>query len=280
MCEKPSYGPLLISLSPSVPKSTEKRVEGELRTLFLRSLLAGGLTGCVVDAALFPLDTAKTRLQARRGLWQGRMYAGLQSELLASFPCAATFWATYNTAKWVLADRLSGASLHLSSACLGSVVMSLVRAPFEVIKQQLQVGQHHTTSSALFSILTRKGFLGLFAGLDSLIFRDLPFDAIQFLIYEHLRSENSNFISHLIHGAVAGGCAALLTCPVDVAKTRLMTQTQVEYSGVVQAVVRIYEAEGVTGLWRGCGVRLLYTSLGGLLMFGTFEVLTPLLQQF
>jgi len=291
MCEKPTFNPLLIDyddLPPPASKSTrpglksaaEKPAEEELRTLLLRSLLAGGLAGCVVDAALFPLDTAKTRLQARRGLWQGRLYAGLQSEMLASFPCAATFWATYNTAKWALADRLSGASLHLTSACLGSVAMSLVRAPFEVVKQQLQVGHHCNSSSALLSILTRRGLFGLFAGLDSLILRELPFDAIQFLIYEHLRSEDSGLASHLLHGAVAGGCAAFLTCPIDVVKTRLMTQTQVEYSGVVNALGQIYRTEGVAGLWRGCGVRLLYTSLGGLLMFGTFEMLTPLLQQF
>ena len=32
------------------------------------------------------------------------------------------------------------------------------------------------------------------------------------------------FESHLVHGAIAGAIASFLTTPIDVAKTRLMTQ--------------------------------------------------------
>ena len=51
---------------------------------------AGGMAGCAVDTALFPLDTLKTRLQSpdgfkRSGGFRG-VYSGLGPAVLGSAP--------------------------------------------------------------------------------------------------------------------------------------------------------------------------------------------------
>jgi solute carrier family 25 S-adenosylmethionine transporter 26 len=256
----------------------------ELHSIFLTSLIAGGLAGCAVDFVLFPLDSFKTRVQAviqgKKVTWKSP-YKGLTASLASSFPCAATFWATYTTMKRVV--DLSGiepfpAFKHLISAACSSVTTSMVRTPFEVIKQQLQMGMHANPMDALFKIAGKEGISGLWRGAKSLIMREIPFDAIQFLIYEYLKHEDYggselSLLTNIRNGAIAGCIAAFVTTPIDVAKTRLMVNVE----GGVQKDVRqtltdIYAREGISGLWRGWKPRCLFTTVGGMLFFGTYEL--------
>ena len=261
-------------------------------TLLFSSIIAGGLAGCAVDFALFPVDALKTRLQRGPSAKVSfeNMYAGLSASMAASFPAAATFWATYNIAKFFL--EASGVDLappvkHILSAACGSVTTSLVRNPFEVVKQQMQVGQHKSAREAPFAIIKQQGIAGLWIGVGSLICREIPFDGIQFVIYEFLKSVDYGtasttigMFSHFLHGAIAGGTAAFVTTPIDVAKTRMMTQYNKEkimYTSLPQTIGLIFRSEGLTALWQGWTVRVLFTTVGGVMFFGTFEFVSPLI---
>ena len=236
----------------------------------------------MVDIALFPLDSIKTRVQAdSKGhyLSTSHPYSGLLSSTLASFPCAATFWATYCTVKRLLRSEgteTHPAAVHVAAAVAGGTTSSVVRAPFEIVKQQMQLRLHENNRQAVRAIVRAHGALGLFTGLSSLIGREVPFDVLEFLLYEYLKysdygGEERSLWTHLLHGAVAGGCAALATNPVDVVKTRIMTQSGRVYRGLFQSLRLIYRTEGAAVLWAGWQCRLLYTSIGGTLFFGTFE---------
>ena len=62
--------------------------------------------------------------------------------------------------------------------------------------------------------------------------RDLPFSALQFAFYEEFQKwaklyKNSRDIGiplEIITGGAAGGLAGVITCPLDVVKTRIQTQ--------------------------------------------------------
>ena len=60
------------------------------------NLAAGAIAGCVVEAALYPLDTIKTRLQAMRhgGGIKALLQAGGGKALYAGIKCAATLVIT------------------------------------------------------------------------------------------------------------------------------------------------------------------------------------------
>jgi solute carrier family 25 (mitochondrial S-adenosylmethionine transporter), member 26 len=76
-------------------------------------------------------------------------------------------------------------------------------------------------------------------------------------------------------GSIAGGVAAAITTPLDVVKTRLMTQTNTaqaeRYTGVVHALKQIMREEGARALFAGIGPRVAWISVGGAIFIGSFE---------
>jgi hypothetical protein len=72
----------------------------------------------------------------------------------------------------------------------------------------------------------------MFSGYKATIFRDLPFSALQFAFYEQERKLAKDWIGHrdiglaleILTATTAGGMAGVLTCPLDVVKTRIQTQ--------------------------------------------------------
>jgi solute carrier family 25 S-adenosylmethionine transporter 26 len=76
-------------------------------------------------------------------------------------------------------------------------------------------------------------------------------------------------------GSVAGGIAAACTTPLDVVKTRLMTQTHTaaadRYTGVADALRRIHATEGTGALFSGIGPRMLWIGIGGAIFIGSYE---------
>jgi hypothetical protein len=92
------------------------------------------------------------------------------------------------------------------------------------------------TAHAARTIIQQEGFWALFYGYKATIFRDLPFSALQFTFYEQAqtwarhwkRSRDIGLPLELLTGAAAGGLAGVITCPLDVVKTRI--QTQVNHS--------------------------------------------------
>ena len=141
----------------------------------------GGLSGICVDLLLFPLDTLKTRLQMRAPaalppFSVRAFYRGLLSSMLSSFPCAAAFWLVYKSSEAYLRrdgpDGAARASLSYSLApmaasTLAETLVCAIRNPFDVVKQQLQAGQHASTLDALRANLRAGGLRGLYVGFPS-----------------------------------------------------------------------------------------------------------------
>lgn len=116
--------------------------------------------------------------------------------------------------------------------------------PSEVLKTRLQLqGRYNNpffrsgynyrgTADAVRTIVAREGFQALFHGYKATLFRDMPFSALQFMFYEQAQkwarkwkdSRDIGWQLEMLTGAVAGGLAGTITCPLDVVKTRLQTQ--------------------------------------------------------
>jgi hypothetical protein len=91
---------------------------------------------------------------------------------------------------------------------------------------------YKSTSHAARTIVRQEGFFALYYGYKATIFRDLPFSALQFAFYEQAqkwarqwkKSREIGLPLELLTGAAAGGLAGVITCPLDVVKTRIQTQ--------------------------------------------------------
>jgi solute carrier family 25 (mitochondrial S-adenosylmethionine transporter), member 26 len=80
---------------------------------------------------------------------------------------------------------------------------------------------------------------------------------------------------NMVLGFVCGGFSAAVTTPLDVARTRLMTQTKTaaskRYSGVLSALIGTFREEGARALFSGVKPRVAWISLGGAIFMGSFE---------
>lgn len=255
-----------------------------LRTLF-EGFIAGGTAGVVVETALYPIDTIKTRLQAARGGGQiilKGLYSGLAGNLAGVLPASALFIGVYEPAKKKLLKMFPedlSALAHLAAGACGGLAASLIRVPTEVVKQRMQTGQFASAPNAVRLIVASEGFKGLYAGYGSFLLRDLPFDAMQFCIYEQLRigyklaaKRELNDPENAIIGAFAGAVTGAITTPLDVIKTRLMIQgSGNQYKGIVDCVQTIIREEGPPALIKGIGPRVLWIGIGGSIFFGVLE---------
>jgi solute carrier family 25 S-adenosylmethionine transporter 26 len=73
-------------------------------------------------------------------------------------------------------------------------------------------------------------------------------------------------------GAFAGGFTGIVTTPLDVLKTRLMTQgASGRYKNLVDATIQIARQEGMGAFMSGWQPRLMWISLGGFVFFPVLE---------
>ncbi|NWQ61397.1 SAMC protein, partial [Neopipo cinnamomea] len=257
-------------------------------------LKAGGVAGVCVDLILFPLDTVKTRLQSPQGFRKAGgfrgIYAGVPSTAIGSFPNAAAFFITYENVKSLLphgsSSYLSPAT-HMVAASLGEVVACLIRVPSEVIKQRAQVSPSSSTLRILSHTLYHEGVQGLYRGYKSTVLREIPFSLVQFPLWESSKDLWSWKQGHVVDswqsavcGAFAGGFAAVVTTPLDVAKTRIMLAkagSRNASGNVLTALGGIWRTQGLSGLFAGVVPRMAAISLGGFIFLGTYEKTRQLL---
>lgn len=127
----------------------------------------------------------------------------------------------------------------------------------------------------------------LLQGYGSFLLRDLPFDALQFCMYEQLRMgyklaarRDLTDPENAVIGAFAGALTGAITTPLDVIKTRLMVQgSGNQYKGIVDCVQTIVREEGSSALLKGIGPRVLWIGIGGSIFFGVLERTKRLLEQ-
>ncbi|KAK3009567.1 hypothetical protein RJ639_013544, partial [Escallonia herrerae] len=284
----------------SISKQQEKTFDF-VRFMY-EGAVAGAAAGVVAEAVLYPLDTIKTRLQSVRGggeiILKG-LYSGLVGNLAGVIPASAVFIGVYEPMKQKLLksfpENLS-ALAHLTAGAVGGAASSIVRVPTET-------GQFASAPDAARLIVAKEGFKGLYAGYSSFLLRDLPFDAIQFCMYEQLRvgyklaaKRDLNDHENAIIGAFAGAITGAITTPLDVVKTRLMVQgSENQYKGIFHCVGTIMREEGPPAFFKielvyccashdvaprvlrevtmdkGIGPRVVWIGIGGSIFFGVLE---------
>jgi hypothetical protein len=120
--------------------------------------------------------------------------------------------------------------------------------PSEVLKTRLQLQgrynnpffysgyNYRSTLDAFRTIVRQEGFAALFSGYKATLFRDLPFSALQFAFYEQEQKYAKDWVGNrdiglaleILTATTAGGMAGIITCPLDVVKTRMQTQLNPE----------------------------------------------------
>ena len=114
-------------------------------------------------------------------------------------------------------------------------------SPWDAVKTLLSATSHQTSSVGKFG-----GVGALWTGYHTILAREIPFSILQYPLYEGLkrlmisRSAKSSSSDEKTNtppmwqlclcGSLAGGVAAAMTTPLDVVKTRTMTQNMARSS--------------------------------------------------
>ena len=172
--------------------------------------------------------------------------------------------------------------------------MQVFTNPLEIVKIRLQVqGELAKKSDAVprrtaMWIVRNLGIVGLYKGVTACLLRDVPFSAIYFPTYNHLKrdmfgesqTKKLGVLQLLTAGAIAGMPAAYLTTPCDVIKTRLQVEARkgdATYNGLVDCAKKVYKDEGPKAFFKGGPARILRSSPQFGFTLAAYEVLSNLL---
>lgn len=264
-------------------------------------VMAGAAAGIMEHCVMYPVDSIKTRLQSlrphpkasysgvsdafrkisqREGVF--RPLRGINVVALGAGPSHALYFSSYEMSKRLLGSHVD--SSHVVTACSGAIATLFhdgLMNPCEVIKQRLQV--YDSPYKGVFNcanhILRTEGITAFYRSFTTQLTMNIPFHCVHFLTYEFMRESLNpeggyNPKAHLWAGAAAGGIAAAVTNPLDVAKTLLNTQEKgvvleasikkshakkrLVVTGMFNALRTIHMLRGFKGYFRGMQARVIY----------------------
>ena len=199
------------------------------------------------------------------------------------------------------------------SSAGAELVSCAILTPAEVLKQNAQVvlkdgkGKRGSPTLEVLKVFRRRP-TKLWRGYTALAARNLPFTALQFPVFEHLKQyfiakreqrrdgkpidgifERASITA--MSASIAGSGAAWITTPIDVVKTRIMLAAGDESpkpasekssggEGHANKAVRksgwlvgrdVLRNEGLRGLFRGALLRSVWTAMGSGLYLGCYE---------
>jgi solute carrier family 25 iron transporter 28/37 len=259
--------------------------------------LAGALAGIAEHCAMYPVDSIKTRMQVIQTATRPQMLAtasatgpvimggstqfrttsrnlwrGVNSVVMGSGPAHALHFGTYEACKDLFGGNAEGHhffSTAAAGAC-ATLTHDTFMNPFDVVKQRMQLGDSTFASvrECARHVYTKEGLKAFYISLPTTLTMSIPFQSIQFAIYEYFRkvlNPNGQYDpkTHAIAGGLAGAFASSVTTPLDVVKTLLQTRGQNSdprirnASGLLDAAEIIKERYGLRGFFRGFKPRVL-----------------------
>lgn len=261
----------------------------------------GSVAGAFGATVVYPIDLVKTRMQNQRTATPGQqllyknsidcftkvisregfkgLYSGLGPQLIGVAPEKAIKLTVNDLVRGKLTGKdgklAVGGEVFAGGMAGGCQVV--FTNPLEIVKIRLQVQGEIAKSmenaprrSALW-IIRNLGLVGLYKGASACLLRDVPFSAIYFPAYAHLKkdyfgegpSKQLNIGQLLLAGAIAGIPAAYLTTPCDVIKTRLQVEArkgQTSYNGLMHCAKTVFKEEGFKAFFKGGPARVLRSS--------------------
>ncbi|XP_045108907.1 solute carrier family 25 member 45-like isoform X3 [Portunus trituberculatus] len=248
---------------------------------FWCDFVAGWLGGCAGLVVGHPLDTIKVRQQTLRKVsvlggitntfrYEGvrGFYKGMGFPLLATGTLNALFFGVYaNTLRLISPgkDKPTYAQIFVSG-CAGGLAQLVVACPVDLVKIKMQmqmgvaegkwgktIGHAYAGPMSCLKDLYRKGGIrGCYAGLGSMVVRDVVASAIYVTVYEATVTKSSA-LSNVFWGGVAGVLSWASILPLDVVKSRLQADnpTNPQYKGTVDCLIKSYKADGLSVFGRG-----------------------------
>ncbi|KAL0091801.1 mitochondrial carrier domain-containing protein [Phycomyces blakesleeanus] len=221
----------------------------------------------------------------------GSLFKGVLSPVVGLAGLNAILFVSYGTILRYF-ERQHGLDTHEASlseiyiaGCGAGIASFFFSTPTDLVKIQAQMSRiPKSTWDVAKTIYSNNGVLGFYQGGFATIVRDAPSYGLYFLVYEGTKrllevestgdaAGGSNAMKILLAGGLAGAVSWTSIYPLDVIKSRLQMQVQVQsqcvdknslvedsrlnprldrpYSSFRDCLVRSYKAEGLRVFFRG-----------------------------
>ncbi|KAK8066446.1 hypothetical protein PG997_013193 [Apiospora hydei] len=296
--------------------ATQNAVHNVLASAY--NFMLGSAAGAFGAFMVYPIDLVKTRMQNQRGADPGQrlyknsidcfrkvitnegfrgLYSGVLPQLVGVAPEKAIKLTVNDLVRGYFSDKKTG-NINVWAEILAGgsagACQVVFTNPLEIVKIRLQVQGEVVKEangagkrSAMW-IVKNLGLAGLYKGASACLLRDVPFSAIYFPTYSHLKrdffgespTKKLGVLQLLTAGAIAGMPAAYLTTPCDVIKTRLQVEARkgdTSYTGLRHAATTIMKEEGFQAFFKGGPARILRSSPQFGFTLAAYEVLQSVL---
>ncbi|EDO34326.1 predicted protein [Nematostella vectensis] len=228
------------------------------------------------------------REEGVRGLYRGIFPALLRQAIYSSTrlgayePIKNLLGATDSTSAALWKKIVAG----VSSGVIGSAIATptdLVKIRFQAVK----IGEtipYKNMFHAFYKIAKKEGFLGLWTGMKPTVKRAACISGTQIPTYDHtkhllLNAElmREGVALHLASALVAGFVATCVASPVDIVRTRFMTQPKdtkgrpLVYQGTLDCIYKTVRHEGILALYKGFFPNWTRTGLDTIIIFFVYE---------
>ncbi|KAH7127000.1 calcium-binding mitochondrial carrier protein-like protein Aralar1 [Dendryphion nanum] len=264
----------------------------------------GSLAGAFGAFMVYPIDLVKTRMQNQRSSAVGQLlyknsldcakkviknegfkglYSGVLPQLVGVAPEKAIKLTVNDLVRGKFTEKATGRIwwpwelVAGGSAGACQVLLQIFTNPLEIVKIRLQVqgevakNVEGTPKRSAMWIIRNLGLVGLYKGASACLLRDVPFSAIYFPAYSHLKRDffgespqkQLGVLQMLTAGAIAGMPAAYFTTPCDVIKTRLQVEARkgdATYNGLRDCARKVYQEEGFKAFFKGGPARIMRSS--------------------
>ena len=230
-------------------------------------LVAGGTARAASQLIMYPADALRTLAQTRAG---SKTLSELGAKTLVS-GCFTTSGFAYfiGALQFGVFGATAAALGPVGASMCGAVASCAVSVPQEVIKQRLVTGIYPNFGSAVSTIWATQGLRGFYAGWLPTVSRNVPFVVATFTTFaalerrrkQALGSDALGFADSLQIGVLSAMLAGLITQPLDVVKTRMMTQAAsslAPYKSVGDCIATMWAAEGPLAFYAGLPQRSVY----------------------
>lgn len=252
------------------------------------TLIFAGIASMCAGGATHPLDTCKIRLQKQGELGTSSqikyknifnafyliyknegfssLYKGLTASLLREATYSTIRLGMYEPFKVFLGgtDRTHTPLWKKFAAglCSGSCG-AIVANPYDLLKVKMQSIEGREKMSffgEIWNILKTEGIMGLYRGTLPNVTRGAILTATKMATYDHTKHLilNSGLMKDDIYcffvcSIVTGIMLTITTAPIDLIKTRIMTQTLEHkiYNGMIDCAIKTVKQEGVKAFYKG-----------------------------
>ena len=236
-----------------------------------RQWIEGGSSRAIAQAVLYPVDALRTLAQTRDG--RTLMDVG-SSALVRGCVTTSSFALAQGAIQFGLFDLLKyklklNALISSAVAAAGSCAVSV---PQECIKQQLVTGVYSSFRQAVTSIYQTQGIAGFYNAWKPTMARNVPFVITTFTVQDYVKTRimkrrqgkgnpSLSPLENLTIGISSAFLGGIVTNPIDVVKTRMMTQgasIAVPYTSAMDCFVTILKQEGWKKFYSGFKQRSVY----------------------